>query len=1402
MLKIREKKGLWSPVHKEYEVPLIDGGTIWDYIPDFYKRIEVVSVTLNGKPIYNEELRSVQPKSGDVLNLAPYAGIFQLVLSIFLYAASWAIGNWLTQDAEQSRRRATLGNAYAVNLMQNNRAEGAPIGVLDGEHRIPGQIIQVSTTKQTEGRDHINMLIGLSEGPIDAINPNGVGVDLHIDGNPASNYRGTVISRLGTLNDVPITGFQFVTNTLAVSNQLSKGSSVILIGTATADRFVIKLTMVSGMYEIDGDGHYHSVILHCEYRYRTTAGPGAWSSWFPATAPFDANGYFSRRNASPFSIWFGADFPTNDQYDVELRRRLGSHHDGSDDFCDSYIKEYQQITNADLIYPFLAKIALQLLGSDQLTGQPSRVTTHARGRIVMQLTSATAVSAPAFTQNPAHLALDKIYNYRYATASRWDTRLKVTLSGVSGGPYTVGEVVDGPASSYPFRGIVRAWNNSTSEMVVESLRGLPYGVLTGDASGATGTVSSIDEAYAVDLASMWAFAQFCDGWVPDGSTVTNVNTDSPAAGNIVYVISTAPFAVDDQIVIDYEGPKEEDQKVQAILAGPPRLQIYGTLANTHLAVEAAEVSVAERRCEFDYYWDGRENGRTMLERYARVSQAALIFEPKIRFVPLKLETPTGIICKGNTGVNSFKISYGSGVKDKLNRLDVKFRDRVYDYNFNVARTDAPELIASTDEEILDQEQEFFGITRGSQAGRQGWFRLKRIRYTGKQIQILLGPDHLDIQVMDVKWLQNDVPGIGFDGGRVMEGSTASTVRLDTPITLPAGTYYLRIQRKDGTQQSEQITNSPGTHRYITVAAPFSPAPVEWDLWGAGELGRFRCVSLKPNQDGDAETVWEEDAEEYYTDKFGVLPTFTPSTLPDPDELPPDVEDLRLQEGVARLPGGQLQHFIDVSFRRPDHNNWAKAQIYVKELCARWQSQGKSNFTWGTGGTEFQQPMGVWTGDVGGSPITFVADMRNFRVLKLDGNDFSNIGQVGTTGTAGDTSALLRFPTDVCCDGTYLFILDGSNGKIKVYNAATLAWVSTFGSIGTGNGQFVFPQGICTDGTNVWVADTANHRIQKLLNTAGTLSYVSQIGSIGSGNDNFNNPYGIDVGPTNIYVADMGNHRFHKRDKGTLAYVAQAGTGPSSDPDKFNRPVDITVDSTESSVWVCDLRNHRISTWDASAMTHNDNVGSYGVGRDQFKAPHGIQHYDGGIYIVEAFTHRLTVRDEGEAVPDFWDFVGETTENEYRITGNLQPGESYRVSVPSVSPANVKKNPGDAPQEDMAISAVGGAPPNVANLYATNEGSSVRLYWDGVISPDLAGYEIRAGGDWLAGVRIGQVGKDVVEYTLSQSRVANGGFTEYWIKAFTTSNQFSPTATYRQFAHPRIAPLANVLPQAGAVNQRP
>jgi len=93
---------------------------------------------------------------------------------------------------------------------------------------------------------------------------------------------------------------------------------------------------------------------------------------------------------------------------------------------------------------------------------------------------------------------------------------------------------------------------------------------------------------------------------------------------------------------------------------------------------------------------------------------------------------------------------------------------------------------------------------------------------------------------------------------------------------------------------------------------------------------------------------------------------------------------------------------------------------------------------------------------------------------------------GSTDATG-TSAKFNNPRGITTDGTNLYVVDHSNHRIRkiVISTGAVTTVAGTGSSGSADNttgtsaSFNDPRGITTDGTYLYVADTKNHRIRKI-----------------------------------------------------------------------------------------------------------------------------------------------------------------------------------------------------------------------------------------------------------------------------------------------------------------------------------
>ena len=239
----------------------------------------------------------------------------------------------------------------------------------------------------------------------------------------------------------------------------------------------------------------------------------------------------------------------------------------------------------------------------------------------------------------------------------------------------------------------------------------------------------------------------------------------------------------------------------------------------------------------------------------------------------------------------------------------------------------------------------------------------------------------------------------------------------------------------------------------------------------------------------------------------------------------------------------------------------------------------------------------------------------------------------------------------------LYVSDGHNHRIKVFDATTGVKLSQFGELGNLPGEFRGPRGIALaqDGS-IFVADNYNNRVSKL---DANGNFILSFGGSGNLNGQFNQPRGVVVESTgNVLVADTQNNRIQRfaqdgtfinsiavfqpyqiaLDSAGNIYAAEQtanvvqkfssngnlllniGTSGSG-PGQVNTPRGVYVDAS-GFIYVVDQGNQRVQKFDASG-TYVSSFGSFGVGPLQFNAPRTlIVDSAGDLWICDTGNFRV------------------------------------------------------------------------------------------------------------------------------------------------------------------------------------
>jgi len=253
--------------------------------------------------------------------------------------------------------------------------------------------------------------------------------------------------------------------------------------------------------------------------------------------------------------------------------------------------------------------------------------------------------------------------------------------------------------------------------------------------------------------------------------------------------------------------------------------------------------------------------------------------------------------------------------------------------------------------------------------------------------------------------------------------------------------------------------------------------------------------------------------------------------------------------------------------------------------------------------QLNEPRGIFKAASGN---LYIADTNNHKIRKV--NTSGIISTFAGTGSAGDdgdfsysaTSIRLNKPYDVMIEGSYLYIADTNNSKIRRMNASgwiwTIAGTGSDGDDGDGGdadeAKLNKPRGMYMDTSgNLYIADTNNHKIRKV-DTSDEISTVVGTGSSGDTGDGglaisatLKDPVDVFVdNNNNIFIVDLESRRIRVVNDTDDKIYTLAGTGASGDGTdqpavdaELNNPAGIIMESAygASRIFISDAGNHKI-----------------------------------------------------------------------------------------------------------------------------------------------------------------------------------------------------------------------------------
>ena len=218
-------------------------------------------------------------------------------------------------------------------------------------------------------------------------------------------------------------------------------------------------------------------------------------------------------------------------------------------------------------------------------------------------------------------------------------------------------------------------------------------------------------------------------------------------------------------------------------------------------------------------------------------------------------------------------------------------------------------------------------------------------------------------------------------------------------------------------------------------------------------------------------------------------------------------------------------------------------------------------------------------------------------------------------TAGN--AVLSKPTDVAVDENNIFIVDGDNNRIVVFNKRG-EFEREFGTYGTKQGQFNYPVGIGLDEeSNIYVADTRNHRVQ-VFDEDG--DHQRTIKTVIKGTSVRPVDVAVSKDQKRLYVSTKANKLIvYKINGKKLHVIGQSGT----ERGEFRFPGSVYAMSN-GRVGVIDILNFRLQVLNKNGK-FSYQVGDFGVRPGLLIRPKGIAlDKRGQIYLSDSYMDVIQV----------------------------------------------------------------------------------------------------------------------------------------------------------------------------------
>jgi hypothetical protein len=505
-------------------------------------------------------------------------------------------------------------------------------------------------------------------------------------------------------------------------------------------------------------------------------------------------------------------------YKFEIARSNPELDDSQEEVNYMEISEIVEIQDEELEYPHTATMALLVGADEQINNSAPKITATVKGRTVVRWTDnggEFVAEEPAFTSNPAWIALDALTNERYGVGAVFGS----TIDDIPD-RFELDQFIAWAA--YCDDGVADGFGSVTGTFTSYSSSTLVFQVGLINSSDGSRTANIIPQSWII-------------GHTLTVTAATDANNISSGLGADAFLTISA---------VDYEWPTSGDFSyvVKYSLA-------WTSSSQTPTGANAGTVTGWEKRARYDGVLG--EKDKKAWDAIVEIFQAG-------RAMPIKVgqkigvhwdraRSPVAMFTMANILEGSLKLRY-MGTANSPNSIEADILDRQQNYERVTVQIDDPDISDPTDlKQYKKKRMQMRGVTRRSQAIRDSHYQLRVAQKLTRSVEFDTGLDSVALLPGDVFILSHDVPDYGTSGRilkNVEQGNFIYTPKSFTSTgNVDTGWLYTNTSKADATGTSlvyAPFGGSEAAKKFTSSAA--TPSIVTTTRWNMGNSGETYVAS--------------------------------------------------------------------------------------------------------------------------------------------------------------------------------------------------------------------------------------------------------------------------------------------------------------------------------------------------------------------------------------------------------------------------------------------------------------------------------------------------------------------------------------------------------------------------------